>query len=263
MTLRRRIHTDADLADLAESLGIPADELERDFLLVTIAAQLHGDFPGAFCFKGGFVLRHVHGQRRLSVDIDATRHSPPRHKLETDDVRRSITRAGGNLFRVRVADPETDSAQSLDFDRVSYTGPLGRGIVAVEVSYRESLVLDPIPAQIGEPFFDPFFVPVMAPDEIVAEKLRTLAQRRRPTDLSDLAFLLANVEIDHATVRRVAESKFKPGLVQQGDHRSRITANVEAMQSDYEASVHAVAPDAPPYSEAAAAVLAHLKRLLD
>lgn len=260
--LRRRVHTDAELADLAEQLGVPAAELERDFLLVSVAAQLHSDFPGALCFKGGFVLRHVHGQVRLSQDIDATRVAPPRHKLDADEVKRSIERAGSKMFRVRVGKPETDSARSLDFSRISYTGPLGRGAIAVEVSYREVLVLDPIVAEIGPPFFEPFDVPVMAPEEIVAEKLRTLAQRRRPTDLSDLAFILTRLVIDDVRVRAVVPHKFKPGIVQAGDHEQRIRDNIAAMRADYDASVPAVAPEALSFADASSVVLARLRALL-
>lgn len=262
MKLRRRIHNEASLADLAEDLGIPAAELERDYLLVSIAAQLDRDFADALCFKGGFVLRHVHGQKRLSVDIDATRQNPAHHKLDSDEVRRSIARSGKGIFRVRVNEPQTDSGVSLDFDRVSYKGPLGDGVVAVEVSYRESVILEPQRAQIGPPFYDPFDVPVMAANEIVAEKLRTLAQRRRPTDLSDIAFLLENVEVDPEVVQRVAREKFRPGLVAPGDNAARIIANVEAMASGYDAAIRALAPEAPPYEDASNRVLARLRFLL-
>jgi predicted nucleotidyltransferase component of viral defense system len=262
MTPRRLIHDDASLSDLAEGLGMPAAELERDYLLVSIAAQLEDDFEGALCFKGGFVLRHVHGQRRLSLDIDATRHNPPKNKLDAVEVRRSIGRAGRGLFRVRVAEPQTNTGASLDFDRVAYRGPLGAGQVAVEVSYREAVVLDPVQAAIGPPFFESFEVPVMAPDEIVAEKLRTLAQRRRPTDLSDIAFLLARVPIDRAVVREVAAYKFEAGLVQPGDHVARIRGNVEAMAAQYDDVIRGLAPDSPSYEDAAKLLLRELRELL-
>jgi predicted nucleotidyltransferase component of viral defense system len=262
MTIRRRIHDESTLADLAEQHGIPIAEFERDYLLVSIAAQLEADFEGAFCFKGGFVLRHVHGQRRLSVDLDATRQNPPRNKLDASEVATSITRAGRGVFRVRVHAPQTDTGNSLDFDRISYTGPLGNGRVAVEVSYREAVVLEPVRASIGPPFYDPFDVPVLAPDEIVAEKLRTLAQRRRPTDLSDIAYLLANVDIDATVVRSVVTSKFEPGLVQPGDHAARITANVEAMSLEYDATIRAVAPDSPSHAEAMSMLMRHLRSFL-
>jgi predicted nucleotidyltransferase component of viral defense system len=257
---RRLVHTSEELADLAEARAVPVDELEQDFLLVTVAEQLQHDFPGAVCFKGGFVLRHVHGQNRVSVDIDATRFDPPKNKLEADDVRRSINRAGRNLFSVRAAEP--DSAQSLDFSRIQYTGPLGRGRIAVEVSYREAVILDPMPGLIGPPFFEPFVIPAMAPEEMAAEKLRTLAQRRRPTDLSDLAYLIDRVGIDDDVVRDVVPHKFKPGLVKPGSHEDVIRANIDRMRADYESTVPALAPGAPPYDDAAKLVLGRLGRLL-
>jgi hypothetical protein len=47
-----------DLRDIAETRSIPLDQVERDFLLLSIAARLVEHFPTELCFKGGFVLRH-------------------------------------------------------------------------------------------------------------------------------------------------------------------------------------------------------------
>lgn len=58
-----------------------------------------------------------------------------------------------------------------------------------------------------------FPVPVMQLDEIVAEKLRALAQRDRPTDLSDLAMVLGRDSIDERRVRRLVALKFELVLV--------------------------------------------------
>lgn len=176
MPPRRLIHHADELRELAELQQLPIDLVERDFVLVSIAALLVEDFPGQLCFKGGFVLRHVHGHLRLSGDADTTRTAPPKHKLEAADVRRTIERAGRTLVRVRAKDPATDSARSLDFDRIDYTTDNGgKGRVAVEVSYREAVVLEPREAMIGAPYYEPFAVPVLRPEEIVAEKLRALA----------------------------------------------------------------------------------------
>jgi hypothetical protein len=54
--LSRLVHNADDLRDIAERMNTPLDVVERDFLLVTVAAQLSIDFPGQLCFKGGFVL---------------------------------------------------------------------------------------------------------------------------------------------------------------------------------------------------------------
>jgi len=101
--MRRLIHSADDLRDLAESESVPLEILERDLLLVTIAGHLVEAFPGSLCFKGGFVLRHVHGQERMSKDIDATRVAPPKHKLDAVLVAKVIAGSARDLFRVRVA----------------------------------------------------------------------------------------------------------------------------------------------------------------
>jgi predicted nucleotidyltransferase component of viral defense system len=261
---RRLVHTADDLRDLAEQSSTPVDMLERDFLLVSVAAQLAADFPGQLCFKGGFVLRHVLRQSRLSKDIDATRTAPPRHRLAAPDVAASIQQSARDLYRIKVGEAATDSGTSLDFDRIHFEGPCGtRGDIAVEVSYREAVQLDPINGTIGAPFYEPFTIPVLQSSEIVAEKLRTLVQRFRPTDLSDLAHLLkvAALDIDHDQVRDLVPVKFQ--LVKEGNHRARIRANIERMKPEYERAVRSVAPDAPDFDIAARAVLGNLNHWFD
>jgi hypothetical protein len=92
----------------------------------------------------------------------------------------------------------------------------------------------------------------MAPAEIVAEKLRTLAQRRKATDLDDLAKLIGQHagRVDDAQVAEVVPAKFAPGLVRDGDHRQRIVDNIEALQPGYEAAVRAVSGEPLPYTDA-------------
>ena len=103
---------------------------------------------------------------------------------------------------------------------------------------------------IGPPIYEEFRIPVLTLEETVAEKLRTLVQRQRATDLSDLALALGQPErhLDRAHVREIAREKFK--LVKQGDHRSRIEANIEALRAVYGETVPGLAPDAPSYSDA-------------
>lgn len=249
-----------DLRDIAEKESRPLDEVERDCLLVTIAGQLASNFPTELCFKGGFILRHVLGQRRLSIDIDATRDNPPEHKLDAKDVANVVAAAGRSMsYRVKVGVPSTDSGRGLDFDRIRYLGPCGgSGIVAVEVSYREAVQLTPLQRKIGLPFYEPFPIPTMQDSEMVAEKVRTLIQRRRASDLGDLAFLYASqlADIDDDVVRRLVPEKLK--LVQPGNWLERVRRNIDSMSRYYDASMGAIAVDPIPYKDAARLVLARV-----
>ncbi len=90
---QRKWGSDRQLTELLESLPGGVGVATRDFALVTLAAQLSGSFPGQLVFKGGFVLRHVHGIHRFSKDVDATKTDPARHKLDSDDVAGAIRQA--------------------------------------------------------------------------------------------------------------------------------------------------------------------------
>jgi predicted nucleotidyltransferase component of viral defense system len=261
--MRSRVLTDDDLRDLAVAQGIPLEWAERDYLLVSIDAGLEQAFPGQLCFKGGFVLRHVYGHSRFSQDVDSTRQAPPHHKLDQAAVAAVIQAAGRPLFRVRKVVAATDSERSLDFDKIHYRGPIGDGDVSVEVSYREAIQVPPIPLPVGPPYYDTFDLPTMAPREMAAEKLRTLAQRRRPRDLLDAGMLLTGLAgpIDDADVAALIPVKFSPGLVRPGNHAERIRTNVRMMERTFDVAVHAVMQDPPAYEPMARAVLSRLDRL--
>ncbi len=264
MTRVRRVHSTDDLRDIAEEFSLPLAFVDRDYVLTTIASQLVDDFGNSLCFKGGFVLRHAYGLSRLSIDLDATRLSPPREPLEAEEVRSSIRKsARGSLFTLRVQEPETDSPKSLDFSAIRYRGlATNPGEVAVEVSYREAVILDPHVAMIGLPYYDPFPLPVLQPQEFAAEKLRTLAQRRRPTDLADLAFILSSGLASAESIAPIVPPKFAKGLVKPGNPSNRIKDAIEDFARSYDETVPDLAPGAMPYGEARALVMANLDRCL-
>jgi len=264
MTLPRRlVHNEYDLQDIAEAAGRPIELIERDFALVTLAAHLSDQFPGMLCFKGGFVLRHVRGSGRLSGDIDATRTNPAKHKLDAQEVAEAMRRASDEpVLRFDPGEPETNTRESLDFDRVEYHTARGDGRVAVEVSYREAVVEEPDWVTIGAPYYEPFEIPVLTLEETMAEKLRTLLQRRRATDLADIALILGSYgqQLDRKRVRELAAVKFE--IVKQGELRERIEANLEALRGEYELTIGGLDPDAPPYTNARASLMSELSALL-
>jgi predicted nucleotidyltransferase component of viral defense system len=235
----------------------------RDFALVTLAGQLAASFPDQLVFKGGFVLRHALGHLRFSKDVDATRHTPPQHKLDAAEVADAIRAASiHNFVQCAPEDPATDSARGLDFDKVHVTGPdLPDSNVQVEVSYREEVIGDPVPFAIGGPFYEPFEILTMAVEEMVSEKLRALAQRLRATDLADLAVMLRS-DVDDAEIARFAEEKFK--LVKQGKANGieRIERNLDDLAETYDDAVPGLFPDAPGYGEAREIVWPRIKSLV-
>lgn len=262
--LTRKWGGPSELADLLEAMPGGMGIAVRDFALLTLAGQLATSFRGQLLFKGGFVLRHVHGLLRFSKDVDATRHEPARNKFNSEAVAEAIRQASiHNIVRFVPEEPATDTARSLDFDNVRVIGvTFPSSTVQVEVSYREAVVDEPVSALIGAPFYEDFEILVMTVEEMAAEKLRTLAQRLRPTDLADLAALLSMPSTSDAAIRRLALVKFD--LVAQGktNRLDRLERQIADLADSYDAVVPGLFPEAPTYSEAMATVWPRVKSLI-
>lgn len=254
------------LDDLLTTMPGNREFAVRDFALLTIAGHVAAHFGDQLVFKGGFVLRHAHGILRFSSDVDSTRRDPATARLDSEAVAAAIRDASvGDIVRFDPQlPPTTDSATSLDFDDVRVDGlmlPPGAK-VQVEISYREAVVDAPEPASIGAPFYEDFEVLVMTMAEMAAEKLRTLAQRSKVTDLADLAVMLRREEVGDEDIARLALDKF--ALVRQGvaNRENRIEQRLRSMGADYDAIVPSLFPEAPSYHEAVEIVWPRIRRLI-
>jgi predicted nucleotidyltransferase component of viral defense system len=250
---RRRLWGgESELTDILEGMPGGMGFAVRDFALLTLASQLSSSFPGQLVFKGGFVLRHAHDVLRFSKDVDATRHEPPRQELDSEEVADAIREASiQNVMRFNPDPPATESPRSLDFDHVQVLGDaFPDSSVQVEISYREALVDAPLPMSIGQPFYEDFEVLTMTTNEMAAEKLRTLAQRRRSTDLADLAWLLSKTTTEDEHIAAIAEVKFELVARGRSNRIERINLRLAEMADSYDDEVPGLFPEAPSYREA-------------
>jgi predicted nucleotidyltransferase component of viral defense system len=206
----------------------------------------------------------VHGFLRFSKDVDATRHEPPEHKLDSAEVAEAIRQASiRNIVQFTPDEPATDSARSLDFDNVRVEGEtFSKTSVQVEVSYREAVLEDPVGAAIGPPFYDEFEILTMTTEEMAAEKLRALAQRPRPTDLADLAAMLTDATLSDDAVGRLAQLKFELVAAGQANRIERIEGHLRDMANTYDAVMPGLFPDAPSYRTAMDIVWPRIKALI-
>lgn len=249
---KRQWGTDFQLDDLLKEMPGNPEFATRDFGLLTLAGQLSTRFPRQLVLKGGFVLRHVHKILRFSKDIDSTRTEPAKQPLDAVAVEAAIREASvKNVVQFEPTTVSKDGKYRLNVGNVRVTGPLLASVfVEVEVSYREAVIDPPDLAMIGEPFYEPFEILAMSVSEMSAEKLRTLAQRTRPTDLADLSMMLLNTDVRDADILRLAVFKFE--LVAEGAENrvERIKRNLEQIGNDYDDVVPSACPDAPTYRAA-------------
>lgn len=255
MSVRRLVRNDYELQDAAERLGIDLEDAARDLALLSVMASLHERFGSRVVFKGGAVLRFAHGATRTSRDADATIIEPAHSPIPADEVLDAIAAARmGQFLRIDVPNaPATQNFYSLDVDRIGFGCASVEGTLDVELSYRENLALEPLRVTVGEPYCEPFQVLTLRPVEMAAEKLRTLAQRQRGTDLADCVLLetLAANELDLLPHARA--EKFK--LVKNGVGQEALRERIDALAPTYDADVRSVDSGAPDYETARAAAL--------
>lgn len=127
-------------------------------------------------FHGGTALRLCYGENRYSEDLD--------FELEDRSLSKNIKK-GLEHYR----------NDNKDFHFVNYLGNEGAdvkcttGIKPIRIDYSlvERLLDEPNYSKL-----DDFVVPVQTKEEILAEKFRAIAERRKPRDLYDIWWLLKN-----------------------------------------------------------------------
>ena len=243
------------LQEVADDQGIALDDAARDLALLAVMASLAESFEQRIIFKGGAMLRFGYGASRTSRDADATVVKPARSPIPSDEVANAIAAAGVSQFlRFQVPKaPKTDNRHSLDFDRIGFRCADISGVLDVELSYREDAVLPPKPLAVGPPYFSPFEVLALRPVEMAGEKLRTLVQRERATDLSDCVLIEALSRDEMTELPAIREQEFK--LVRNGVGPADVIRRIDQFEKGYERDVRPVDPAAPSYLEAKAAAV--------
>ena len=181
-----------ELQDYAKKIGFNLYQAEKDYLQHAFLAELYSVSSIQFVFKGGTALQKAYGLDRFSEDLDFTFNSEGK---ELEFVRKAAAKTSNFAETALRKEMELDNSASA---KLKMKGPLydGREItlqtVTIEISTREKVQMPPLALKIVPPYADlkPYVSFVMAPEEILAEKVRALTTRHLPRDLYDLWFLL-------------------------------------------------------------------------
>lgn len=191
--------------------GIPKEQL---MLIVARSALIrhlatHPDYSSRFVLKGGTLLYHVYGTRRVSVRDTDFAH-PGQGPLLPDDLERILTVDLRPAFYLPVTEgrwnPQGSGREMFEIANVPFeidglTGRprrRGRGGMKITVSVRQAEWMDPQPPQLYEDNLlahDPRFrVHALTRDELAAEKVIGWSLRGQPKHYVDLGLLAR----DHA-----------------------------------------------------------------
>ncbi len=198
---------------MADGLSLRPDTVEKDYIL---GWMLHGinqhSTVSHWAFKGGTSLKKCFFETfRFSEDLDFTLTDPTQLTTEFllktfEDITDQLSEEVGieffkDRFKFKIIDKGNGnySAQG----KIHYNGPLRRtqgvATIKLDLTNDEVLVLDTAEREVHHPYTDKpengIVANCYAFEEVVAEKIRALAQRARPRDLYDVIHFFRNREI--------------------------------------------------------------------
>lgn len=199
-----------EILEMARSLNLQPDTVEKDYVLGWMLYGLN-NHPQTrdWAFKGGTSLKKCFFETfRFSEDLDYTLSN--NLLLETEVLKRIFQEIVDIIhdqtgieffkdkFKFKVIPKENGkiSAQG----KIHYNGPLRRKMgmmtIKLDLTTDEILVLAPVSQRVHHPYTDEpkegIFATCYAFEEVIAEKVRALAQRARPRDLYDVVHFFRN-----------------------------------------------------------------------
>lgn len=190
--------TRAELVSIARKQKLPLGMIEKDFILTLILREIYNSwFKNILVFKGGTALHKLYLHKRLSVDLDFT-------ALDEFNID-----AFKNILLIKEINSEIrkigtfEKSVSIDLKYISLLNYPDS--IKIDISLREKPLLELKEVALHSPYFPDFPVLALQIQEMAAEKMRALIQRKRPRDYYDMWLLLR--EIEFKDFENLAEEK--------------------------------------------------------
>ncbi len=205
----------SEIMEFSREFGLRANIVEKDYVLGWVLAGIfnHPDLGSSWVFKGGTCLKKCFFETyRFSEDLDFTLTKEIHLNQEflvscLQEIAQWVYEQSGieipqDLIRFDVYRNKRGfmSAQG----RIGYRGPLQpRGDlprIKLDLTADEVLALDPVIRDVYHPYSDlsdnGIQIKSYCFEEVFAEKIRALAERKRPRDLYDVVHLFRHDELD-------------------------------------------------------------------
>lgn len=206
-----------ELQKIAMETGLALYQQEKDYLLKLFLFYYYRQFSNAI-FKGGTCLKYLLGIPRFSEDLDFNVRKQKQFKEQVHAVLAHISRLGiSSYFIKEELFPDAYTCE-IGFHGPLWTGtPQTQNKFRIDAGYRMGTLQKPEwkLAKSEYPETGPsFLVLAMAMEEMMAEKIIALQQRRKGRDLYDLWFLKnAGVTLNKKLLQK---KKKKEGIQDSG-----------------------------------------------
>ena len=219
-----------EMMDLSREFGLTANIVEKDYVLGWILDGIsnHPKISSDWIFKGGTCLKKCYFETyRFSEDLDFTLKG--QEQINNDflmDIFKGISekvyeKSGIEIPKDKIhfdiyQNPRgKPSAQG----KIGYKGPMRPGgclpSIKLDLTADEVLVLAPVNREVHHPYSDKseqgIYIQCYCFEELLAEKIRALAERLRPRDLYDVINLYRHEGInpDRPLILSVLDKKCK------------------------------------------------------
>jgi hypothetical protein len=172
--------------------GFSLGQVEKDYLQHIVLGGLSRKMAGMLVFKGGTALQKTGVVRRFSEDLDFSARGYPGLQATARAAKGAVEAYNYPAETDDIVDKERTSGFRLMLQGPLYARGKGLCSVRIEISKRETVLLEPRRTELAPPYADvlPYILDVMQEEEILAEKLRALSTRQKARDLYDVFMLL-------------------------------------------------------------------------
>ncbi len=192
---------------IARNRRFPAGVIEKDYALSWLLYGIYtSKLKDVLVFKGGTALSKVYFPKtwRLSEDLDFTvinKVDASKIKSMLVDCFEALNEKSELDFRLAEFHPTPGHIMAT----AQFIGPLGKNSIRLDISLNERLVEKPLRKKIANdyPDIENFDILVYPPDEIFAEKLRSVIQRGKSRDFFDVWMLMKNKEFNKAKIKEL------------------------------------------------------------
>ena len=200
-----------EVLKLAESLNLRPETVEKDYVLgwMLFGINTNPNLKDKWIFKGGTSLKKCFFETfRFSEDLDFT-ISDESHfteefllqefqKIADVIYEKTGIEFGKENFKFKIL--EKEKGKKTAQGRIHFNGPLrrreGYASVKLDLTNNEIIVLDSVKQKVHHPYSDEpeggIHAISYAFEEVIAEKVRALAERARPRDLYDVVHFFRN-----------------------------------------------------------------------
>ena len=257
-----------EVLEQAKSFGLSPDTVEKDYVLgwMLYGIHSHSDLRSKWLFKGGTSLKKCFLETfRFSEDLDFT-ISDEKH-LSIDFLNKTFhevadiihERTGINFdkgqFKFKIIDKENGKKSGQG--KVHFNGPLQRkrgfSTIKLDLTNDEIVVLKPVKKKVHHPYSDNpgpgISINCYAFEEVIAEKIRALAQRARPRDLYDVIHFFRNREMieNPQLVYNILRKKCSFKYIQVPDFEAiRGHEKIDELESEWKNMLAHQLPSLPP-----------------